>query len=236
MFTNPLLGLNRLTQELLLSIQSLTQFNRARATSAAPRMFKPICHKPSKQVYVDGAVYFNNPIQLADQERKLIWPNSCSEYPDIVLSIGTSYNPHSRQPVVEKPATPTLGVVSHGKSLLKIAIDHIASTRDSERVFRNYMSILPSTGDNRSRYVRLNPKLLEDPPDLDEFDRLSYIQTVVRGQMAESPEIKKVARQLVATSFFFEKSEAAKIQLDGSVLSYGASVPLSLHPAYAEPL
>jgi len=179
---------------------------------------------------VDGAIYFNNPIQLADKERKLIWPNSCSEYPDIVLSIGTSYNPHPRRPVDEKSATPTLGVVSHGKSLLKIATDHIASTVDSERVFSNYMSILPFTGDNRSRYVRLNPKLSEDPPRLDEVDRLSYLQTVVRGQMAESPEIKKVARQLVATSFFFEKSEAAKIQIDGSVTSYGALAPLSSDP------
>jgi hypothetical protein len=171
---------------------------------------------------LDGAIYFNNPIQLADRERKFIWPNSCSEYPDIVLSLGTSYYPHSRKAVPEKAAMPKLGVFSHGKSLLKIAIDHIASTLDSEKVFQNYMSILPFTGDHRLRYVRINPQLSEDPPRLDEVDRLSYIQTIVRGQMAESPQIKKVARQLVATSFFFEKAEAAKIHIDGSVLSYGA--------------
>jgi hypothetical protein len=116
---------------------------------------------------------------------------------------------------------PKLGVFSHGKSLLKIAIDHIASALDSEKVFQNYMSIIPFTGDHRLRYVRINPQLSEDPPRLDEVDRLSYIQAVVRGQMAESPQVKKVARQLVATSFFFEKAEAAKIDIDGSVLSYG---------------
>jgi hypothetical protein len=144
-----------------------------------------------------------------------------------VLSIGTSYNPQSRKVVPETPAIPKLGVFSHGKSLLKIAIDHIASTVDLERVFQNYMSILPFTGDHRLRYVRINPPLSEDPPRLDEVHRLSYLQAVVRGQMAESPEIKKVARQLVATSFFFEKDEAAKIDLDGSVMSCGAQATFS---------
>lgn len=34
----------------------------ARATSAAPRIFKPMSHEASKQAYVDGAIYHNNPI------------------------------------------------------------------------------------------------------------------------------------------------------------------------------
>lgn len=190
-------------------------------------MFKPLCHNPSKQVYVDGAVYLNNPIQVADKERKLIWPNCGSEYPDILLSIGTSHNPQSHKRVPEKPVAPKLGVFSHGKSLLKIAIDHIASTVDSERLFRNYMSILPFTGDHQSRYVRINPQLSEDPPPLDGVNRLSYLQAVVRGQMAESLEVKRVAKQLIASSFYFEKTEAAKMEMDGSFLHYGAQTPFS---------
>ena len=63
----------------------------ARATSAAPRIFKPFHHVPSKQVYVDGAIYQNNPIEIADKERKLLWPSLAKEYPDVIVSIGTSY-------------------------------------------------------------------------------------------------------------------------------------------------
>ena len=153
-----------------------------------------------------------------------------------MLSVGTSYNPHSRKIIPEKAAVSKLGVFSHGKSLVKIAIDHIASALDSEKVFQNYMSILPCTEEHRLRYVRINPKLAEDPPHLDDVHRLPYIQEVVRGQMAESQEIKRVAKQLVATSFFFEKAEAAKIDIDGSVLSYGARSYSCVLSAYAKPM
>lgn len=63
----------------------------ARATSAAPRIFKPFHHVPSKQVYVDGAMYQNNPINIADKEQKLLWPSLAKDNPDLVVSIGTSW-------------------------------------------------------------------------------------------------------------------------------------------------
>ncbi|UPX14192.1 uncharacterized protein EKO05_0004682 [Ascochyta rabiei] len=44
----------------------------ARATSAAPRYFRPFVHEASKQVYMDGALYHKNPVRIADTEWKLI--------------------------------------------------------------------------------------------------------------------------------------------------------------------
>jgi predicted acylesterase/phospholipase RssA len=188
-----------------------------RATSAAPRIFKPIVHKPSKQVYTDGAIYYNNPIKVADTERKLIWPNMCNEYPDVLVSIGTAYNPRShRQPMDNKSPTSPSGVFAHGKSLLKIAIDHIASSLDSEKTWEDFTIMLPMSSTPRSRYIRINPQLPEDPPRLDEVGSLRYLQEVVRNQMLDSPHIKGVADRLLVTSFYFEKTEPIKFDVDGS--------------------
>lgn len=38
---------------------------------------------------MDGALYHNNPVRIADAEWKLIWSRSPVTHPDIMLSIGT---------------------------------------------------------------------------------------------------------------------------------------------------
>ncbi|KAF2420198.1 hypothetical protein EJ08DRAFT_690440 [Tothia fuscella] len=69
------------------------QFLPACATSAAPKFFKPYNHEPTQRSYIDGAVFHNNPIELAERERKLIWPELQDSYPDIVVSLGTATSP-----------------------------------------------------------------------------------------------------------------------------------------------
>lgn len=61
----------------------------ARATSAAPSYFKPFVNPRTKQGYLDGAIYHNNPVDVANDERKLIWPEEAGHHPDLMLSIGT---------------------------------------------------------------------------------------------------------------------------------------------------
>ena len=182
-------------------------------------MFKPFCHGPSKQIYADGAIYHNNPIEIADKERKLIWPDLENEFPDIMLSIGTSYNPAARLSAekASSPLSPRLGVFSHGKSLMKIATDHIASTLDSEKTWRSYMNVLHPPPSHKARYIRINPQLKENPPSLDEVERLPYIQEVVREMLATDVSIQNVALRLIASSFYFEKSQAVELKSDGSV-------------------
>ena len=175
-----------------------------------------MCHDASKQVYTDGGIYHNNPIKIADQERKLLWPHLADDPPDIILSIGTSYNSLSvRRKAPQQPYALRLGIINHGKQLLKIAMDHVASTLDSERVWNEYIDVLNLSSRNVHRYVRLNPDLLEDPPALDQVDKMKYIQDIVRRKMRGDERIGQVALQLIATSFYFEKTGQIDALSDG---------------------
>lgn len=88
-------------------------------------------HKPSKQVYMDGGIYYNNPIQVADRERKLIWPNLQADEPDVIVSLGTGLNPDTKVSAEEKTSSPRSAIVSHAKWLVKIAADHVVASLDS---------------------------------------------------------------------------------------------------------
>ena len=63
----------------------------ASATSAAPSFFKPF-ESQGKQIYLDGALYYNNPVKVANNERKFLWPDTADAHPDLILSIGTGVN------------------------------------------------------------------------------------------------------------------------------------------------
>jgi hypothetical protein len=76
-------------------------------------------------------------------ERKLIWPDMAEANPDLVLSIGTSYNKKAPRKSLMSPSTANWGMVAHWKQLAKIAIDHVQSTLDCEMTwnkFRNSIS------------------------------------------------------------------------------------------------
>ncbi|CAI6249812.1 unnamed protein product [Periconia digitata] len=176
----------------------------ARATSAAPRPFKPFHHEPSKQVYMDGALCHNNPIKVADREWKLLWPDGLREYPDIVLSLGTGYNPHAVRVPVKKSVPERVGILSHGMSLLKLAKDHIADSLNCEKAWGEYISLLPSNASS-SQFIRFNIPMMNDPPALDDVSKMKTMQDDVRKQLSrDSNRTKKLALQLLATSFYWE--------------------------------
>ena len=115
------------------------------------------------------------------------------------------------------PLSPRLGVSSHSKSLMKNSIDHIASTLDSEKTWRSYIDILDPPLSQKGRYVRINPQLEEDPPRLDEVDRLPYIQEAVRDMLSTDVTIQNIALRLIASSFYFEKSHAVDLASESSI-------------------
>lgn len=195
--------------------------DRARATSAAPRIFKPFYHQLSKQIYVDGAIYHNNPIEIADKERKLIWPNMKDDSPDIVVSVGTTLRLNSRHPS-ELTSPPRHGVLSHGKLLYKMAADRIASGVDPEKAWDNYMSVLQPHPIDLPRYVRLNPQLSDEPPRLDEVYRMIPLQELVREKWRDDRKIYQVAVQLIASSFYFETSTPSE-SVTGETLQFKGS-------------
>ena len=135
------------------------------------------------------------------------------EYPDIMLSIGTAFSPKSN-PAVERSTPLRRGVFSHGKALYKIARNHVALSLDSEMTWENYMNVLQPHPFYRSRYVRLNPRLMEDPPALDDVSRMKYIQELTRDKFTDDKRIREVALKLIASSFYFEKSTPAESKDD----------------------
>lgn len=165
-------------------------------------------HEASKQVYTDGAIYHNNPIKIAHQERKLLWPYLSDGPADILVSVGTSYNPDSvRREKMQRTSTLKLGGLNHAIELVKIATDHIASSLDSEKAWHEYLEVLnPRPQWHRRRYIRLNHRLSEDPPKLDKVNRMDNLQSLTRDRMLENKDIERTALQLIATCFYFEKT------------------------------
>lgn len=194
----------------------LKTWEAARATSAAPTYFKALCHEASKQTFWDGGVYNNNPINIAERERKLIWPDLAGREPDVVVSVGTmycgKYEPKRKAKWVSSPK----GIVAHFKFLAKMASDHLHTSLDSQRTWDEFLSVRGPSRQDSARYVRLNPELDVHPPKLDEVDQLEYLEDLTRFHMGGSHQIQTLARQLVATCFYFEATGDTREDETGS--------------------
>jgi len=170
---------------------------------------------------VDGALYHNNPIQVADLERKLLWPADGYNYPDFVLSIGTAYNPASRKKLIEKSSMVNIGLFSHAKGLATIAMDHIKSSLDSEKTWTDYIQQLSLPNMYKDRYQRLNPILVDDPPALDDVNCMNSLRGKTRNYMMGDTGLNLAAHRLLATSFYFEKIGSIDNLPDGTVQCSG---------------
>ena len=170
-------------------------------------------------MYQDGGLYHNNPIFIANTERKLIWPDV--QYPDIILSLGTGYNPAARKTIIEaQPPRP--GMFSHMKNLVRMAIDHIESSLDSEKTWSTFLENHSRMNDHTIRLRRVNPPLDYDPPRLDDVSAMKRLQDTVRKQSTKmSGIIDEVAQQLVASSFYLERISDFEVLPNGFVRCQG---------------
>lgn len=196
--------------------------SRARGTSAAPSYFKPFRSKNNCRGYMDGALYHNNPVQVADLERRLIWPDSESFPPDILLSIGTSCNDAIRADrdrlnshrqefgheaeVGQHDTTKKSWKITPMSKTINILKSRVENILDTEMTWLSFTSDA-RRGDEefKTRYRRLNPNIREDPPKLDEVEKLSHLrrqmqQIVKYGEFQN--QTREIARQLVASSFY----------------------------------
>lgn len=198
----------------------------ARATSAAPRIFKPFTHEPTGQIFQDGAIYYNNPIELAMREKRLIWPETAEAHPDVVLSIGTGCNPRSSRQVSSPVGATGWRKTSHTKQLAKMAIDNIQSTLSSEQTWHKFVQGNPLPEGLEKRYIRLNLPLQKDPPNLADVSAMAEMKEATRSLcMEERLPIRSIANRLIATSFYFElnsdsvtEDEDRTIALKGNIL------------------
>ncbi len=189
---------------LLMSHQlSYANWHSARATSAAPRYFRPFVHEASKQVYMDGALYHNNPVRIADTEWKLIWSGGPTTHPDLMLSLGTGLAPDPDEKSLKSPITKR-GLIRNGRMLLKIATDHIEDALDCEKAWREYTRSFIISGSS-SRFVRYNVDVDGNLPALDDVKALEPLQTQVTEKLTQDVVgITRLAFQLVAMCFYFD--------------------------------
>ena len=207
----------------------------ARATSAAPTMFKPYVHEPTGQVYQDGALYYNCPVELAMQEQRLVWPDIADSCPDIVLSIGTGLSRTSRRRTPPKRAS-RFGVVSHCNNLKNIAIDKIQSSLNSEQTWKTFIAQRNPSIHLRDRYIRLNLKLESDLPGMDEVASLRKLKEAALFQFAQKQDlIKSVADRLLATSFYFALDlESPLTELEGDLATVSGTILCRFAPNSSE--
>ena len=191
----------------------------ARATFAAPTYYRPFPHEPSKQTYIDGGVWHNNPVAIADSERKLIWPDAANMPPDILLSIGSGYCLKLTSSMHSSRNSARLGVGSNLKAMYRNAVDHVHSSVDSEKAWRGYIERLLPLPEQRFRYRRLNIELDEAPPKLDDFESMEGLEEETRRQWSLDERIQYVAQHLVATIFYFEKTRVEHLEDDSYICS-----------------
>ena len=175
---------------------------------------------------MDGALYHNNPVRIADAEWKLIWSRSPITHPDIMLSIGTGLAADQDERSLKSPITKR-GLIRNGKMLFKIATDHIADALDCEKTWNEYTRPL-TVHDSPSRYIRYNVKLDGDLPGLDDIKALESLQEEVMRKVSREARITNLAFQLVATWFYFDV-ERIQPSTQNSALATGTLIRNGVH-------
>jgi hypothetical protein len=204
----------------------------ARATSAAPTYFKPFRNPRTMEGYVDGAVFHNNPVRIANYESKLLWPDADQQAPDILLSIGTgqhglesanlldaSFSDSRRlqirkklqqvKPVPrEKRSMPMLKDI---ESWLTIFKKRVESALDAEATWKEFRKDVVGASSQAAaeRYIRFNPRTKNRIPKMDEKSQVDTLQEDVIASLrahTSQTKIKNIAQRLVASAFYFEKS------------------------------
>ncbi|KAI1740057.1 hypothetical protein F4680DRAFT_465847 [Xylaria scruposa] len=193
----------------------------ARATSAAPRYFKSFHHESSQKTYIDGAVLHNNPVRIADSERKIIWPDN--QVPDLFLSIGTGSSPTLSRAGSEKMKAVRKGILSHGRYLYGILQSTLEQTLNCEKAWDDYVRGVDtslSSSFSASRFIRINPDVNEIPA-LDDKTKIPSLRAKAREALKLDPRIPEIGKQLIASTFYFERLTMSDIQPGGALQIQG---------------
>jgi len=181
----------------------------------------------------------------------LIWKDVDLQQPDIFLSIGTGQHGHTCENTStsnsgfgkigaarkkEKDLPPRPNVPLGNLRTFSTFTGQLWSTPSSRfdsilnctKIWNEFrLDVLggPNASDRR-RYIRLNPDLGFNVPKMDAVDQLRDIQQAACDQLkttTTSARIREVAHRLIASTFFFEKTEAStreqgdKYECDGAL-------------------
>ncbi|KAG9566776.1 hypothetical protein KCU71_g1929, partial [Aureobasidium melanogenum] len=205
--------------ELFRNKNKIKVWEAGRSSSAAPTWFKEFEHEPSGQKFVDGGLYFNNPVHVAKTEAGLIWPDNKI---DVLLSIGAgkaanlekeraSDNLEARSdpniPFWKRWAYTITG--NQVWNLASIAINHMDNDLNSNRTWNLFYKERDPA--ERHRYIRLNTTLQGEVPELDAVDKMDVLKDATQNFWSSENQpwlIASTARKLVASTFYLSAQDS----------------------------
>jgi len=100
------------------------------------------------------------------------------------------------------------GFLSNWRHLFRILVNNMELALDCDRIWDDYYNLAESSTSGPSkRHFRINPTLPGTSlPALDDVDSMTGLQSDIKKFLVTEPQIFEVARQLVASSFYFDLS------------------------------
>jgi hypothetical protein len=162
--------------------------------------------------YVDGAVFHNNPVRIANYESKLNFLDA-SRSDRRRFQIRKMINQvkptqHDKLMAVPK-AFPQI------ESWLTIFKKRVESALDAEATWREFRKDVVGTTPHAAaeRYIRVNPRTKNRIPKMDDKSQIDNLQEEVINSLrthGSQTKVKDIAQRLVASSFYFEKTSPSR--------------------------
>lgn len=138
--------------------------------------------------------------------RRHIWPENDHKHPDIVLSIGTGIQATEIKSK-DKANTILHRFVPRGlMRMIAVGIQSVSSTLDCQREWNSFRSSIDHEPELLERCHRLNVALADEPPRLDDVSKIAALKSEAANFFAAKTtreEVQRIARQLVASLFYF---------------------------------
>jgi hypothetical protein len=153
---------------------------------------------------LDGSLKANNPVRLAERERKLIWPCS-GEFPDLHVSIGAGTTGEVNAVVTEGRVGGLHRQATGVGVRYEIAKGAVKDVMNSDAVWHDFCQ--PLTERDKTRYRRLNIPFPKEVPEMDDVSSLLVLEETARtycSSLEATMQLKSIARQLVASTFYFD--------------------------------
>jgi hypothetical protein len=185
----------------------------------------------TNRLYIDGAMEKNNPVSIADSERKFIWPDKRENTRDIIVSIGAGYGsnfdgdpPRKRTPSALLKPFENFGFVAK-IAVLRLVVEN---TTDCHKMWTEFKYSLGSGRGTHDQHLLTKCHRVNVPYgrghkvcQLDAVDKMDGMreeaQTFLNGsssavsdevQQASLSKIETISRQLVASLFYFKQTSA----------------------------
>jgi len=147
----------------------------ARATSAATSFFDPIAIGPFGQEFIDGATGANNPVEIALEEARDIWPDTMERL-QYIVSIGTG-----------EPSLAAFGdnLLSIGKTLVRMSTDANAI---AAQFGRSHPELASGTDTSRHIYQRFNVRKGLENVKLQKVEKIKEIASTTHRYLNEDEQ------------------------------------------------